>query len=201
MSEVQTVILTQQEKTINIMVRVFHWSIVILFTILFITGDNNNGADALHIISGYLLISMLVARILWGVIGDDNALWKNYLYHPKMIFVYLVKLFSSSTAKFKIHNPAGSSMILMMITLLLVMSISGLLLESIYEFDGVLLFVTGLITNNQSVIIKEVHGIVAHIMLFAIAFHLIGVGYSSYKYRVNMPLMMITGKINNWRKK
>ena len=201
MNEVQTTTLTQQKKAINIMVRVFHWSVVILFTILFVTGDNNDGSDALHIISGYLLISMLITRILWGVIGDDNALWKNYLHHPKIILSYLAKL-SSSTAKFQIHNPAGSSMILTKMVILSVISISGLILESVLEFDGALLFLTSFIDNNQAMLIKDIHNVLAHIMLLAIAFHLMGVGYSSYKYKVNMPLMMITGKIDtNKRRK
>lgn len=185
-----------QEAAINIMVRVFHWSVVILFSVLFITGDQGDGADAMHIITGYLLISVIAARILWGFIGDKNALWKNYLNHPKLIFTYLSKLLSSVKVKFQIHNPAGSSMILVMILTLLITTFSGLLLEAVFEFSGALLWLSAFIGDDQSFLIKELHSIAAHFMLFAIALHLLGVLYSSYRYRVNMPLMMITGRLH-----
>ena len=195
MNVIQSTSLTL-EKPINIMVRFFHWSIVILFITLFVTGDQGDGSDVIHIISGHLLISIIFARILWGFIGDKNAIWKNYLHHPKLIFTYLSKLLSSSKVKFQIHNPAGSSMILIMMATLIIIMFSGLLLESVFEFSGVLLFLSSLVSDDQSFLIKDLHNITAHLMLFAIALHLLGVLYSSYKYRVNMPLMMITGKIN-----
>jgi len=189
------------EKSINIMIRVFHWMVVALFVVLFVTGDQGDGSDNVHIIFGYLLISVIFSRILWGYIGDKNAIWKNYLYHPKLIFIYLSKLLSPSKAKFQIHNPAGSSMILVMMTLLLIITLSGLLLESVFEFSGALLFLSSFVSDNQSFLIKDLHDSTAHLMLFAIVLHLLGVLYSSYKYRVNMPLMMITGKINFIEKK
>lgn len=199
MGKVQMAISTQQEKVVNIIVRVFHWSVAILFVTLFITGDEKNGSDVLHITSGHLLISMIITRVLWGVIGDKNALWSNYLHHPRTIFVYLRGLFLSSEVKFQLHNPAGSSMILLKILLLLIITINGLLLEAASEFSGILLFLAGSISIEQLDLIKNIHNVAAYMMLFVIVVHLFGVGYSSYKYRVNLPLMMITGNINNRR--
>lgn len=193
---------SDQEKIINIMVRFFHWSIVVLFTVLFVTGDNDDGSDALHIVSGYLLVSFLLARILWGVIGNENARWKNYLYYPKQVASYLYQLFDATLVhKFQLHNPAGSSMILLMTSLLLMAAITGLLLESLFEFSGALLFLTTYFSDDSALLIKEVHGILAYLMLFAISFHVIGVLYSSFLYKVNMPSMMITGKVSFFKKR
>ena len=184
-----------EEKTINIMVRVFHWSTVVLFITLFVSGNRNNGPDDLHIISGYLMISLLISRIVWGFMGNANALWKNYLHHPKQVLSYLSKLFSPLKPKFQLHNPAGSNMILAMMSVLLITAITGLMIEALFELDGVLLFLFNYVNETQAIFVKEVHSWMAHLMLFAIAFHLLGVLYSSYKYRVNMPLIMITGKV------
>jgi len=96
MSVAQSTTLSEQETIINIMVRVFHWSIIVLFVLLFVTGDNNDGSDALHIVSGHLLVSFLLARMLWGMIGNENARWKNYLYYPKQIISYLAQLFDTT---------------------------------------------------------------------------------------------------------
>lgn len=49
------------------MTRIFHWFLVVLFITLFMTGNNNNGGDAIHIISGYLLTSFVLTRIIWAL--------------------------------------------------------------------------------------------------------------------------------------
>lgn len=181
--------------SINIVIRIFHWSIVVLFVVLFTTGENNNGSDDLHIVSGYLMASLILSRIVWGFIGDKNALWGNYLHQPKLVFIYLYKLFSTSTPKFKLHNPAGGSMILLKMIILFILVATGLLIEALFEFDGALFFVSYYLNESQAIFIKEVHSMLAHLMLLIIAAHLLGVIYSSHKYRINMLLMMITGKI------
>ncbi len=202
MSMVRSATSSKQETIINIVVRVFHWSIVTLFVILFVTGDNNDGSDALHIVSGYLLVSFLLVRILWGIMGDENARWKNYLYYPRQVMSYLYQLFDVSLErKFQLHNPAGGSMILVMMSILSITAITGLLLESLFEFSDVLLFATTYFSDDSALLIREVHGILAYLMLFAIGFHVSGVLYSSYAYKVNAPLMMISGKINFFKKK
>ena len=201
MSVVQSTTLSEQETIINIMVRVFHWSIIVLFVLLFVTGDNNDGSDALHIVSGHLLVSFLLARMLWGMIGNENARWKNYLYYPKQIISYLAQLFDTTLVhKFQLHNPAGSSMILLMMSVLSITAITGLLLESLFEFSGVLLFATAYFNNDSALLIREVHGILAYLMLFAIGFHVAGVLYSSFLYKENMSLMMMTGKVSFLKK-
>ena len=193
-----------QEKPVNIIVRVFHWSIAGLFIILFITGDNNDGSDFVHLYLGKLFVALILSRILWAFIGNENALWKKYVYSPKRTLNYLIGLFKTEDKNYQLHNPAGSSMILLTMSLLLILGITGILIESLFEFDGAFLFLSAHINEAQAFFIKDLHSFVAHAMLFVIAIHISGVVYSSYAYKVNMPLMMITGKVNffkNRRKK
>jgi len=189
---------------INIMIRIFHWFLVVLFITLFMTGNNNNGGDTIHIISGYLLTSFVLARIVWGFMGNENALWHHYLYSLKTTFNYLLKLSSLTPAKFKIHNPAGSTMILIMIIMLVAIIISGLLIQSLFELEGIFLLLATYVNDSQALIIKDIHLFLSYILLIAIGFHVSGVIYSSYIYKANFPMMMITGKItffNNNNKK
>jgi cytochrome b len=180
---------------INIMIRIFHWFLVALFITLFMTGNNNNGGGTIHIISGYLLTSFVLARIVWGFMGDENALWHNYLYSLKTTFNYLLKLSSLTPAKFKTHNPAGSTMILIMIIMLVAIIISGLLIQSLFELEGIFLLLATYVNDSQALIIKDIHLFLSYILLIAIGFHVSGVIYSSYIYKANFPMMMITGKI------
>lgn len=180
---------------INIMIRIFHWCLVALFIILFMTGNNNDGGDAMHIISGYLLTSFVLARIVWGFMGNENALWHNYLYSLKTTFNYLLKLSSLTPVKFTTHNPAGSTMILIMIIMLVAITISGLLVHSLFELEGIFLLLATYVNDSQALIIKDIHFFLSYILLIAIGFHISGVIYSSYIYKANFPMMIITGKI------
>jgi cytochrome b len=110
-------------------------------------------------------------------------------------------MFKKGHRSYQLHNPAGSSMILVMILLLVILTSSGILVEAVFEFEGVLYFISNLVNDSQAVLIKKIHSLVAHIMLIVIALHIAGVIYSSYAYKVNMPLMMITGKINFFKNK
>jgi len=199
--ELSQTTLGQNEKFINIYIRFFHWSLVVIFVILFITGERGDGTDMLHIYFGYLLTSIIFSRILWGFIGNSDALWWKYLHSPVQVISYLRNIFKKGHRNYQLHNPAGSSMILVMIFLLVVLTVSGILLEAVLEFEGVMYFISNYVTDSQAVIVKKMHGMVAHLMLFGIAFHIAGVVYSSYAYKVNMPLMMVTGKINFFSKK
>lgn len=183
------------------MIRIFHWFLVALFIALFITGNNNNGGNAIHIISGYLLTSFVLARIVWGFMGNENALWHNYLYSPKSTFNYLLKLSSLTPVKFKAHNPAGGTMILIMIIMLVAIITSGLLIQSLFELEGIFLLLATYVNDSQALIIKDIHFFLSYILLVTIGFHISGVIYSSYIYKANLPIMMVTGKITFFNKK
>jgi cytochrome b len=52
------------------LVRVFHWSLVFLFLLAFITEDD--WLD-LHVLAGYAVSFLIGFRLLWGLVGTRNA--------------------------------------------------------------------------------------------------------------------------------
>lgn len=74
--------------------------------------------------------------------------------------------------------------------------ISGLLIQSLFELEGIFLLLTTYISDSQAFIIKEIHLLLSYILLIAIGFHISGVVYSSYIYKANLPIMMVTGKLH-----
>ncbi len=190
--------LDKNQNNIDIVVRVFHWLLVILFVMLFITG-NGYYDDSSHILLGYLLISLIISRIAWGLMGVHNALWKNYLYTPKAVLNYLSKLIRNKPIAFKVHNPAGSTMVLIMLLMLIMISISGLLAQGLFELDGAFYALTQHFSDSQAFLTRSIHDDLSQLMLFAIIFHVSGVVYSSKIYNINLPLMMLSGKRRSFR--
>jgi cytochrome b len=50
----------------DIFVRVFHWSLVVCFTIAYLSAEDES---ALHIYSGYAVLGLVTFRLLWGFVG------------------------------------------------------------------------------------------------------------------------------------
>ena len=51
-------------------VRLFHWSLVALFIVAFVTGDK---FERLHIAIGYAIIALIALRVVWGFLGSRHV--------------------------------------------------------------------------------------------------------------------------------
>lgn len=112
------------------LVRLFHWSLVILFTVAYFTGEE----DSLwHIYSGYAIIGLLVFRVLWGLVGPQHARFSDFLYSPRRAWRYLKSLASPRPEHYTGHTPAGGWMILALLVSLALTSVSGL---KVYGLEG-----------------------------------------------------------------
>ncbi|NIQ10009.1 MAG: cytochrome B, partial [Gammaproteobacteria bacterium] len=60
--------MNKEEKLLvwDLGVRIFHWSLVVLFTVSYISGDEEG---LLHIYAGYGVLALVAFRIVWGFIG------------------------------------------------------------------------------------------------------------------------------------
>ena len=189
------------EKHIDIAIRIFHWCFVSLLICLFVSISLLDNEE-LHIFFGYLMLSFVVSRILWGFLkkGKGDS-WGQYLHTPKEVFQYLSGLFKKNTNRImQIPNPAGSYMAITMITLFVFISITGLVLEATFEFSGIALLIADNVSYNTAYLVEEVHIYAAYLIIGLSVIHIAGVVYSSKLYGINLPLAIITGRIKPFRR-
>lgn len=67
--------------------RLFHWLLVILIGFSWWTAEYHY--DDLHIWSGIAVLSLLIFRILWGIVGSSTARFASFVRGPKAVFGYL----------------------------------------------------------------------------------------------------------------
>ena len=67
--------------------RLFHWLLVILIGFSWWTAEYHY--DDLHIWSGIAVLSLLIFRILWGIVGSSTARYASFVRGPKAVFGYL----------------------------------------------------------------------------------------------------------------
>ena len=123
--------------------RLFHWINFICVIMLSFLGlvmlnkgaigisgkEAGIGLKVLHVTVGYVFALNLVFRIIWGFAGDRYTHWKALL--PGKTFRSELKSYKASLASgkpqtFVGHNPMGRLAVLVMMTLLTVMMVTGM---------------------------------------------------------------------------
>lgn len=156
-------------------VRLFHWSLVLLFAAAYLTGDE---LDRAHELLGYAIIALLVARIVWGFVGSEHARFRDFVFAPTTVLAYARDTIAGKARRYIGHNPLGGVMVLLLIAGLLTTAGTGWLL-------------TG---GGGSEWLEEVHEAAANGMLLLIALHVAGVLFSSVVHGENLVRGMVTGR-------
>ncbi len=192
-------------KVWDVGVRVFHWSLVVFFTIAWFTGDES---EDLHSIAGYVVLALLVFRIIWGFIGPQYARFSNFIYPPGIIIRYLKSLSSGYPEHYYGHNPAGGAMVFLLLINLSIVCWTGLEawgaeghgpLAQINQMKLIGDAIASADTNKteeeneEEEFWEEWHEISTNSMLFLIFLHIAGVYVSSKLHRENLIRAMITG--------
>ena len=197
-------------KVWDILIRIFHWSLVIAFFIAYFTGEEENNW---HIYAGYTVLGLISFRIIWGFIGTKYARFSDFIYSPQTVFQYLKGLIMKHPKHYLGHNPAGGWMIILLLTSLFVVSISGLKIYAIEEGKGpfansseITLISESYANGNKSEyeekaehddeeeFWEEIHEGATNFTLALIFLHIIGVITSSKLHNENLFKAMITGK-------
>ena len=90
-------------------VRIFHWSLVLSFTVAFISAEE---WDDLHIWAGYMAAGLIVFRLVWGLFGPRHARFISFVTSPGNVVAYAKQILTGDAPRYLGHNPLGGAMIL-----------------------------------------------------------------------------------------
>jgi len=200
----------QKEKVWDIGVRVFHWSLVTLFVIAYLTGDEESD---LHAYAGYAIGALLAFRLVWGLVGTRYARFTQFLTGPSEVKQYLLGLAKGSPKHYVGHNPAGGWMVVLLLLFLIATVVSGL---KAYGLEGQGPLAQGNKVEWVSVAQADddeaasngggkkegeefwegIHEFFANFTLLLIGIHISGVLVSSLLHKENLARAMITGMKN-----
>jgi cytochrome b len=183
----------KQQETIKVwdpFVRIFHWGLVLAFTVAYLTEED---ILSIHTLAGYVVLGLLSLRLVWGVIGTRYARFSDFTYSLSSIRTFLKDTLSFRARRYLGHNPAGGAMILLLITSLLLTSFTGLAIYAVAEQAGPL---AGILTNSSEFMeeaLEETHEFFANFTLFLVFIHIAGVIIESLLHRENLARSMVTG--------
>jgi len=202
--------MSQKIKVWDPLVRLFHWSLVLFFTVAYFTGEEEG---ILHIYSGYIVLGLITFRLLWGFIGSKYARFSNFIHTPQYIFSYFKSLIKGQPKHYLGHNPLGGAMVITLLISLFMVSYTGLKLYAVEEGLGPLAQgnTISVISNayadsedndegrkhsvneDDEEFWEELHEFFANFTLLLVFLHIAGVFFSSKLHKENLAKAMITG--------
>jgi len=176
-------------KVWDLPVRICHWGFVVLLPILWWTAENTE--MRWHMRAGTLLLALVLFRILWGFVGSSTARFGRFLKGPVTVANYLRRL-RSKTASVLGHNPAGGWSAVILLTLLLAQTTSGLFAGDPY--DGA----TGPLNDKVGAMragdLTDWHELGFDIILALVALHLVAIAFYRFALKEKLVSAMVTGK-------
>jgi cytochrome b len=170
----------------DLFVRLFHWALVVGFTIAYFTED----PLIVHVWAGYVVGALIVARVVWGLIGPRYARFSDFVYGPVATLRYVRDLILLRSPRYLGHSPGGGAMVVLLLAFLAATVLTGLLVYGGEQQAGPL---AGMLSKDTGEAIEEVHEVVANITLALVLAHIAAVALASFVHRENLVGAMITG--------
>lgn len=177
-------------KVWDIPTRLFHWSLVLLFIFLIISGESDDLMQW-HFYAGYLLSGLILFRVMWGFLGTRYARYSSLTFNPASAVRYTKALLRAKhTAQYG-HTPAGSMMILILLGLISVQLLTGLMSTDDIIWNGPLY---GSVDEATAELAGEVHETVQGLLQILVGLHILAIVIYKVKFKEHLVPAMIHGK-------
>lgn len=169
--------------------RLFHWTLVLCVVGLIVTGNIGGNAMVWHGRLGYAVLTLLLFRIAWGLVGGHWSRFASFLYAPSSVLAYLR---GQGRPEHSVgHNPLGALSVFAFLLILLAQVGSGLFADDEIAFTGPLV---GLVSGEWVGQATSYHKNVGKLLLIAlVALHLGTIAFYKLAKKQALVASMIVG--------
>jgi cytochrome b len=169
--------------------RLFHWALALCFVGLLVSSQLGGAAMEWHFRFGYGVLSLLLFRLAWGMLGGHWSRFSTFVVGPSRIWPYL-----QGRGKLQDdvgHNPLGALSVLAMLLFLAMQVASGLMSDDEIATSGPLVrFVSSAWVSNATFYHKEIG---KFMLLGLVVLHLGAIAFYYFGKHENLVRPMITG--------
>ncbi|MDX2144425.1 MAG: cytochrome b/b6 domain-containing protein [Rhodospirillaceae bacterium] len=196
---------SRQVKVWDVPTRVFHWALVLLVLLSYLTGEIG-GFDfippwseamvanmTVHMWSGLTILALVLARVIWGFVGSSTSRFSNFAAGPGAIVAYVGSVAKRAVKFTAGHNPAGGLMVIVMLILLLVQGGLGLFAKE-DDFFGVAGPLNGLVDEDTAKQITGLHHDNWEIIEILVLIHIAANALYWVVLKQNLIVAMFTGR-------
>lgn len=169
--------------------RIFHWALFGLVVAMVSTGLIGGNAMVWHFRGGYAVLSLLLFRLVWGVIGGHWSRFTTFIYAPGTVLRYVNGL---GRAEHSIgHNPLGAGSVFALLFFLCAQVGTGLFSDDDIAASGPL---SKYVSNAAVSTITGYHkNIGKYILLALVILHIGAILFYLVKKKENLIAPMIHG--------
>lgn len=169
--------------------RIFHWALAVCVVALVVTGQVGGGVMDWHYRFGYAVLSLLLFRLVWGLIGGHWSRFSSFAYSPATVVRYLQGRGAPVPAIG--HNPLGAASVFAMLVFLLLQVCSGLISDDEISASGPF---SPLVSNSLVSLATKYHANIGKLILFTlVALHVLAILYYLLRKRENLVRPMVFG--------
>lgn len=170
-------------------IRLFHWLLALLVVAAFVT--MKAGFPALHPYVGLAILTLLLFRLAWGIVGSDTARFARFLASPAAALRHL-RLIGVREADTQLgHNPAGGWAVLAMLLVLAVQGATGLFAHTGHGTEGPLAKYLDPATVDA---VSAIHAGISKLVFGLVVLHVLAVAVYLTVKGQNLIRPMLTGK-------
>jgi cytochrome b len=169
--------------------RLFHWALAFCFVGLVVTSQVGGMAMVWHFRFGYGVLTLLLFRMVWGLLGGYWSRFSTFVPSPSGLWPYLQG--RGQAPECFGHNPLGALSVLVMLLFLGMQVASGLMSDDEIATAGPLVrLVSSSWVSNATYYHKDIG---KPILLGLVALHLGAIAFYYFHRRENLVKPMITG--------
>jgi len=172
--------------------RIFHWVLAVLVLFSFATGKIGGSWLEWHMKSGYTVLALVLARIVWGVAGSETSRFTSFVRGPRALVRYAGDIAAGRRRGSVGHNPMGGWMVVFMLAVLLAQASSGLFADDEIATQGPLAVK---VSNALVARMSAFHYYNGWTVIAAVLLHVIAIATYWMAWRENLVAPMWSG----WR--
>lgn len=168
--------------------RLFHWTLALGVIGLVVSGLLGGNAMVWHFRFGYTVLSLLLFRLTWGLVGGRWSRFSAFIYAPQSVIRYLQ---GRGNPEHSVgHSPIGAGSVFALLGILLAQVSTGLLSDDEIAASGPL---TRFVSNATVSLATNYHkNIGKWLLLTLVALHIAAIAFYTYR-KHNLVNAMLHG--------
>ncbi|MFW5679586.1 MAG: cytochrome b/b6 domain-containing protein, partial [Pseudomonadota bacterium] len=115
---------TRPVRVWDLPTRLFHWLLVVLVFLAWLSMEL--GRVDWHMTIGYIVLTLVLFRVIWGLMGSEPSRFANFVRGPGTTLRYTAELVRLRPRRSVGHNPLGAVFIVLMLALVAFQATTGL---------------------------------------------------------------------------
>lgn len=169
--------------------RLFHWLLVACIVGSVATSQIGGNAMIWHFRFGFAIASLLLFRLVWGVVGGRWSRFATFLYSPATVIRYMRGKGLPEHAVG--HNPLGAASVFAMLVFLIAQVSTGVISDDEIAAVGPFAMLVSNATVSLATTYHKAYG--KTILIALIVLHLAAISYYYFAKRDNLVKPMIHG--------